>query len=140
LSTEVDTAVGGVNDRRWCLMEHDSTQLTPEERRIFADIERGVAGELGSSTQRSRWRPRPSSDTLRWIWRIAIILGTAVLAGGLWIGAVAVAFVGFVALLVGLSHVITDGITGRSLDRLRQRLEHISDGDARESTDGDGEH
>ena len=46
----------------------------------------------------------------------------------------------FVALLVGLSHVITDGITGRSLDRLRQRLEHIGDGHARKSTDGDGEH
>ena len=121
-------------------MEHDSTQLTPEERRIFADIERGVAGELGSSTHRSRWRPRPSSDTLRWIWRITIILGTAVLAGGLWIGAVAVAFVGFVALLVGLSHVITDGITGRSLDRLRQRLGHIRGSHVRKSTDGDGEH
>jgi len=121
-------------------MEHDSTQLTPEERRIFADIERGVAGELGSSPHHSRLRPRPSSDTLRWIWRITIMLGTAVLAGGLWFGAVAVAFVGFVALLAGLSHVITDGITGRSLDRLRQRLERINDGDARKRTDGDGEH
>jgi len=121
-------------------MEHDSTQLTPEERRIFAEIERGAAGELSPSVRQRRLTSPRASGALRWIWRITIILGAAVLVGGLWFGAVAVAFVGFVALLAGLSHVITDGITGRSLDRLRQRLGHIRGGHVRESTDGDVDH
>jgi hypothetical protein len=73
------------------VMEHESTRLTDEERRILAEIEDGLLRQrrnhlrlLRRHTPRLR-RPGRRARTVRWA---VVILGSAVLAGGLWVGAV----------------------------------------------------
>jgi fatty acid desaturase len=102
-------------------MDHDSTRLTAEERRIFAEIETALRGD-----QRRSFRQRPgrASSWTRLMAASAVVAGTAVLAGGLWVGIVAVAGAGFVALLVGLSGLVADGVFGRMAGRVRRWFEH----------------
>ncbi len=104
-------------------MEDESTRLTAEERRIFAEIE---ASLRGSERRSLRDRLRPPSPWMRRMAAVAALLGTALLAGGLWFGSVAVAGAGFVVLLTGLSRLVAEGVAGRMLRRARRWFERIA--------------
>jgi hypothetical protein len=101
-------------------MEHDSTELTAEEQRIFDEIARHADGNASHSF-RGRWRqPRHRATRWRLTPRIAVLAGGAMLTGALWFGAVGIAAVGFVMLLLGLSSVIEDEVPERTVARLRR--------------------
>jgi hypothetical protein len=102
-------------------MDHDSTRLTAEERRIFAEIETALRGGHRRSFHQRLGR---ASSCTRLISASTVVAGTALLAGGLWFGAVAVAGVGFVAVLVGLLALVADGVLGRMARRVRRWFEH----------------
>jgi hypothetical protein len=104
------------------MMEHDATELTAEERRIFAEIERDLDGSPRRRIRDPLRRRQRGSETRPRLWWLVVLLGSALLAGGLWFDAVLLAGVGFVALVVGLSRAIPGGVTRRTLERLRRRL------------------
>jgi Protein of unknown function (DUF3040) len=99
-------------------MEHDATELTAEERRIFDEIERSVDGP-GRRRWRRRRRPSVSRSARRWLWWVEVLLGAALLVGALWSEAAVVGAAGFVALVVGLSQAVQPGVARRSIARLR---------------------
>ncbi len=102
-------------------MDEESTRLTAEERRIFAEIETALRADQRRSF-RQRLRRAPS-------WRrltaaTAVLGGTALLVGGLCFGPVAVAGAGFLAVVLGLSGLVADGALGRMLGLVRRWLGH----------------
>jgi hypothetical protein len=104
-------------------MEHDATELTAEERRIFAEIERGVQDQSPTSWRDRLRRRRGGPASRRW-WFV-VLLGSALVAGGLWFDAVVLAAMGFLAVVIGLSRAVPTGVTGRALACLRSRLARL---------------
>ena len=98
-------------------MDDESTRLTAEERRIFAEIESALRGRQRPPF---RQRLRRASGWKRVIAATGVLVGTALIAGGLWFGPVVVAAVGFVAVVVGLSGLVPVGAVGRMVGRVRR--------------------
>ena len=93
-------------------MDHESTRLTENERRILTEIENGLLGRRRTFRQLIRRgnRPRINGRTRRVCWTVVMLLGTSMLVVGLAVGSVWAAAAGFVAVLVGL-HAVTADVT-----------------------------
>lgn len=94
-------------------MEHEP-QLSDEERRIFAEIEQGL---------RRRTRRR-----VRRLWWTGVVVGIGLLAGGLIGGAVWVAALGFIAVLVSLFVLTSEVGPATVAERVRRLTGRGPDG------------
>jgi hypothetical protein len=98
-------------------MDHESTRLSADERRILAEIEDGLLGQRRTFLRlfRRSTRPPRRGRARRMWWTVLVVLGSCVLVGGLGVGAVWAAAAGFVAVLVGLHAVTADVTLARGL-------------------------
>lgn len=107
-------------------MDHESTRLSDEERRILAGIEQGLKGGRfrfrGLFRRRSRRAsPRPGGRARR-VWWMGVVMSSCLLLGGLLVGAVWVSAVGFVAVVGSLFVVTADVVPARVVERLRRLI------------------
>lgn len=112
-------------------MNEHRQSLTPQERREFEEIRARFAEEMSDieleRPDRQRWRRRAHL--------MAAIVGLGLLAVGLVIAFVAIAFVGFVLLLLGLWWISNGLRLDDSFGRARSLLSPPT-GDGRDGSSG----
>jgi DUF3040 family protein len=112
-------------------MDHESTRLTDRERRILAEIEAdSVRTRRRHRALLHRNRTRQTDRRARPVSWTAVIIGSTLLAVGLWVGVMWAAAAGFVAVVIGLSGVTADLTPARGLSWLN-RLIGLGDDETR---------
>jgi hypothetical protein len=94
-------------------MSERQRSLTPRERRAFEEIQARLRDEL---PELDLIDARPRSATL---WMVTLAAGVALITIGLLIGAVPVAFLGFVGLLAGCDQLLHRPRAALALSRFR---------------------